>query len=81
MKRYLVVFSLVPIFLLTLRRTQTMAWALEARGFQSHPHRTYLLELKMAPRDWLFLVLAAILVGGFIALHLAGVDRIAGLHL
>ena len=39
---------LAPIFLLTLRRSQTMAWALEARGFQMSPRRTYLLEIHMA---------------------------------
>jgi energy-coupling factor transport system permease protein len=70
---------LVPIFLLTLRRTQTMSWALEARGFQARRQRTYLLEIRMAPRDWLVLVLAAALLTGFIALHLAGWDRIPGL--
>jgi energy-coupling factor transport system permease protein len=70
---------LVPIFLLTLRRTQTMSWALEARGFQAHRRRTYLLELRLAPRDWLALGLAAACLGGFAALHLAGWDRIPGL--
>ena len=70
---------LVPIFLLTLRRTQTMSWALEARGFQAKRKRTYLLEIRMAPRDWLALALAAALLTGFIALHLAGWDRIPGL--
>uniref|UniRef100_A0A7C3UZB7 Energy-coupling factor transporter transmembrane protein EcfT n=1 Tax=Desulfobacca acetoxidans TaxID=60893 RepID=A0A7C3UZB7_9BACT len=70
---------LVPIFLLTLRRTQTMSWALEARGFQAHRRRTYLLELRMALRDWLALAVGAVLLGAFVALHLAGWDRIPGL--
>ncbi|MGQ9688408.1 MAG: energy-coupling factor transporter transmembrane component T family protein [Desulfobaccales bacterium] len=70
---------LVPIFLLTLRRTQTMSWALEARGFQARPERTYLRELRMAPRDWLALALTVILVGGFITIHFLGWDRIPGL--
>jgi len=70
---------LVPIFLLTLRRTQTMAWALESRGFQAHRERTYLMELRMAPRDWLAMAVAAACLGGFIALHLSGWDRIPGL--
>jgi energy-coupling factor transport system permease protein len=70
---------LVPIFLLTLRRTQTMSWALESRGFQAHRRRTYLLELRLARRDWLALGLASACLGGFIALHLAGWDRIPGL--
>ncbi len=70
---------LVPIFLLTLRRTQTMSWALESRGFQAKRQRTYLLELHLAFRDWLVLFLALVALGGFIALHLAGWDRIPGL--
>ncbi|OGP71854.1 MAG: hypothetical protein A2Z73_01650 [Deltaproteobacteria bacterium RBG_13_60_28] len=72
---------LAPIFLLTLRRSQTMAWALEARGFQMRPQRTYLLEIRLAPRDWLALGLAAAVLAGFIALHLLHLDRIPGLKL
>jgi len=79
LKRYLPL--LVPIFLLTLRRTQTMAWALEGRGFQAHRERTYLLEIRMAPGDWLALILAAGILGGFLVLHLWGWDRIPGLKL
>jgi energy-coupling factor transport system permease protein len=72
---------LAPIFLLTLRRTQTMAWALEARGFQMSPRRTYLLEINMAPRDWLALAAAGFSLAGFIVLHLLGWDQIPGLRL
>jgi len=72
---------LVPIFLLTLRRSQAMAWALEARGFQQSPRRTYLLEIHMAARDWLVLALTGLLLSGFILLHLGGLDRIPGLKL
>jgi energy-coupling factor transport system permease protein len=72
---------LVPIFLLTLRRSQTMAWALEARGFQMSRSRTYLLDLRLASRDWLALTAAALLLAGFIALHLMGWDQIPGLQL
>jgi energy-coupling factor transport system permease protein len=72
---------LAPIFLLTLRRSQTMAWALEARGFQMSARRTYLREIRMAPRDWLALGVAALLLAGFVALHLEGWDQIPGLKL
>jgi energy-coupling factor transport system permease protein len=72
---------LAPIFLLTLRRSQTMAWALEARGFQRSKRRTYLLEIRMASRDWLALALAAALLAGFITLHLLHWDRIPGLKI
>ncbi len=70
---------LAPIFLLTLRRSQAMAWALEARGFQMSPRRTYLMEIRMAARDWLALGAAGLLVVGFIILHLLHWDRIPGL--
>jgi energy-coupling factor transport system permease protein len=70
---------LVPIFLLTLRRSQAMAWALEARGFQMSPRRTYLLSLHMSARDWLVLGVAGLLLAGFITLHLLHGDRIPGL--
>ncbi len=72
---------LAPIFLLTLRRSQTMAWALETRGFQRSGRRTYLLEIRMAPRDWLALGLAGAFLAGFITLHLLHLDQIPGLKL
>jgi energy-coupling factor transport system permease protein len=72
---------LAPIFLLTLRRSQAMAWALEARGFQMSPRRTYLLDTRMAARDWLALTVAGLLLAGAITLHLLGWDRIPGLRL
>jgi energy-coupling factor transport system permease protein len=72
---------LVPIFLLTLRRSQTMAWALEARGFQMSPRRSFLLEIKMQPRDWLTLAASAALLVPFIVLHVWGWDQIPGLRL
>jgi energy-coupling factor transport system permease protein len=79
LRRYLPL--LVPIFLLTLRRSQTMAWALEARGFQMRPRRTYLLEIHLARRDWAALVVGAVCLGFFAFLHVQGWDRIAGLQL
>ena len=72
---------LAPIFLLTLRRSQTMAWALEARGFQMLPKRTYFLEIRLAPRDWVALGLAGAFLSGFIYLHLLHLDLIPGLKL
>ena len=71
---------LAPIFLLILRRSQSMAWALEARGFQMSPRRTYLQEMQMASRDWLALAGAGLLVAGFITLHLLHWDQIPGLR-
>jgi len=70
---------LAPIFLLTLRRSQSMAWALESRGFQMSPRRTYLLETHLSWRDALALWLAAVLLAGFIVLHVLHWDQIPGL--
>lgn len=72
---------LAPIFLLTLRRSQTMAWALESRGFQKTPERTYLVDLRLAPRDWLALAAALAVLALFISLHILHLDRIPGLVL
>jgi energy-coupling factor transport system permease protein len=72
---------LAPIFLLALRRSQAMAWGLEARGFQMSPRRTYLLDIRMGPRDWLALGVGAACLGFFITLHILGWDRIPGLRL
>jgi len=55
-----------------------MAWALEARGLQMSPRRTYLLEINLAPRDWLALAAAGAGLTGFIVLHLLGWDQIPG---
>ena len=77
LKRYLPL--LAPIFLLTLRRSQSMAWALESRGFQMSPRRSYLLETHMSWRDGLALGLATVLVAGFIVLHVLHWDQIPGL--
>ncbi|MEW6387177.1 MAG: energy-coupling factor transporter transmembrane component T [Thermodesulfobacteriota bacterium] len=79
LKQYLPL--LVPIFLLTLRRSQTMAWALEARGFQMRPQRTYFLELHPASRDLVALTLAAAVLALFLTLHWYGWDRIPGLEI
>jgi hypothetical protein len=45
------------------------------------PRRTYLLEIRLAPRDWLALGLAAACLGFFITLHILGWDLIPGLRL
>jgi energy-coupling factor transport system permease protein len=77
LKRYLPL--LAPIFLLTLRRSQSMAWALEARGFQMSRRRTYLLETYLTWRDGLALGIAVMCLAGFICLHVLRWDRIPGL--
>ena len=45
------------------------------------PKRTYLLELQLAPRDWLALALAGAALALFLTLHWLGLDRIPGLEI
>lgn len=52
---------LVPLFLLTLRRAETLALAVEVRGFRSGARRTSLVELGFRRRDVGFLCLSAVL--------------------
>jgi energy-coupling factor transport system permease protein len=42
---------LAPIFLITLRRSKSMGWALEFQGFQMSSRRTYMLETRLSWRD------------------------------
>ncbi len=72
---------LVPIFLLTLKRSQTVALALEARGFQALPRRTYLRESRFTWRDGLALTLAGLAAAACLAVHLLQWDRLPGLRL
>ena len=48
---------LVPLFLLTLRRAESLALAVEVRGFRSGARRTSLVELDFRRRDAAFLAL------------------------
>jgi energy-coupling factor transport system permease protein len=50
---------IVPLFLVSLRRSEQMALAMDARGYGTVERRTSRVELKMAPRDWAALAIAA----------------------
>jgi energy-coupling factor transport system permease protein len=63
---------LVPIFLHTLRNTDQLAKALESRGFGAHRARTSYLESGFRGRDQIALGSAALMLGFFVALWLAG---------
>jgi hypothetical protein len=60
-------------------RSQSMAWALKSRSFQMSSRRTYMLETRLSWRDGLALGLAAVLLAGFIELHVLHCDLIPGL--
>ena len=52
---------IVPLFLISLRRSEQMALAMDARGYGTVERRTSRVELKMTPRDWFALAVAVML--------------------
>jgi len=70
LQRYVPV--IVPVFMGALRRADGMAMALEARGFQSNRPRTSYEQYNFGARDTLALVVAAAVVGAYLALWYLG---------
>jgi energy-coupling factor transport system permease protein len=66
---------LVPLFLVTLRRGDNLAEAMEARGYSGGLDRTRFVQLKMSPNDALAFALIAILVSGLFLLPLRVFDN------
>ncbi|MGC8875445.1 MAG: energy-coupling factor transporter transmembrane component T family protein, partial [Chloroflexia bacterium] len=50
---------LIPLFVITLRRAEELAIAMEARGYVGGRGRSHFVRLRMRPRDWLALATAA----------------------
>lgn len=59
---------LVPIFVTSLRRAETMALAMDARGYASRAHPTSLVEMHFTPRDGLAVGLALVLAAAILFL-------------
>ena len=59
---------LVPVFVTSLRRAETMALAMDARGYASRAHPSALVELRFRRRDAAAVLLAAILAAGVLGL-------------
>ena len=53
---------LVPLFVISLRRAENMAMAMDARGYGSLPVRTSMVVLRFRPADLLALALSAALI-------------------
>ena len=66
---------LVPLFLVTLRRGDPLAEAMEARGYAGGLHRTRFVQLKMSPNDALAFALIAVMVAGLFLLPLQVFDH------
>jgi len=68
MKAYIPLMA--PIFLVSIRNANLMAMALEARGFGAGKKRTFYIRLRMRPRDWAALIVAAMIIAAGICLAL-----------
>jgi len=64
---------LVPLFASAFRRAEDLAMAMEARCYQGGEGRTRMKVLKSHRRDWLALVIMALLTGGLVACVVLGI--------
>jgi energy-coupling factor transport system permease protein len=70
---------LTPIFLTTIRNTNHLAMALEARGFGKKRARDGYLKLSLTMNDWLLIILTFMLTAVCIVLRVMGYGTIEGL--
>jgi energy-coupling factor transport system permease protein len=70
---------LVPVFISTIRNTNTFAMALESKGFGARDKRSYYLQMQFKRADYLVLGFALVFVAGSIVLRLQGIGQIPGL--
>ncbi|BBL80249.1 cobalt ABC transporter permease [Rubrobacter xylanophilus] len=69
---------LVPVFVSTIRSTNTFSMALESKGFGAGRERTYFLQLTIRREDVLAMAGMALLVAAAVALRLAGYGGVEG---
>src|SRR4028119_1793075 len=69
---------LIPVFVSTIRSTNVFSMALESKGFGASPKRTYFLHLAMGRRDWLVLLMFALLLAAALVLRSAGYGGLEG---
>ena len=69
---------LIPVFVSTIRSTNTFSMALESKGFGASAKRTYFLNLTMTRRDWLVLLVFVLLLAAAVAVRLLGFGGLEG---
>ena len=69
---------LIPVFVSTIRSTNVFSMALESKGFGASPKRTYFLHLAMGRRDWLVLLMFALLLAAALVLRSVGYGGLEG---
>lgn len=66
----------IPLFLLSLRRAERLALAMEARCYRSGTGRTYLIRLQSRPVDFVFFALAGLLSALILGANFVEADRL-----
>jgi energy-coupling factor transport system permease protein len=66
---------LVPLFITTLRRSEELTAAMEARGYTGGQGRTHYVHLHFRPVDTVALVITLVLLAGLLAAPFGAVDR------
>jgi len=66
---------LVPLFITTLRRSEELTAAMEARGYTGGQGRTHYVRLHFRPVDTVALVITFVLLAGLLAVPFGVVDR------
>lgn len=67
---------LIPLFVLTLRRAEELAIAMEARGYVGGKGRSHFVRLRMRRADWLALAAAALLALMLLWLDLRPLEQV-----
>jgi energy-coupling factor transport system permease protein len=71
---------LIPVFVSAMRNTHTFSMALESKAFGAHQTRTYWLDPRFKPADWVVVTLTFLLFVLATGLKIAGYGKIAGLR-
>jgi len=59
----------VPLIISAMRRSQSMAYVMDSRGFGVYPERTWLEPLKMQPRDFFAIIISIIFCGIILSIN------------
>ncbi len=70
---------LIPVFISTIRSTNTFGMALEAKGFGAEKERTFYLEPEFKRNDYIMMVCLVVLFGVVTYFKIAGYGMIDGL--
>ena len=69
----------VPLIISAMRRSQSMAFAMDSRAFGAYSTRSWLTPLKMKTRDWLALIISVVFCAIMLTFNFIMPDKIRSL--